>query len=315
MIALSHKTKQYLLVTLKVLILGITFWYIYSKLTHENSLPLDTFITSLQHKSLWPLFLFLSLAVANWSFEILKWKTVIAPVKRISFKEAAQQSLAALTASLVTPNRIGDYGAKAYFFPSEKRKQVLLLNFLGNVAQMACTIFFGVIGLSIVIVSYSLSFSVLKIAGFILALIFLVIIGYLFKEKELLIKGLSVKNIMSYVKGLPAVLKRKVFVYSAIRYLCFSYLFLKFLRFFEADIALSQAYPLVFTMYLLVSVIPTVFIFDVVVRGGVAVWLFSLAGIPELTVLCSVLGMWLLNFVFPSVLGSFYMMTYKPIRS
>jgi hypothetical protein len=65
-------------------------------------------------------------------------------------------------------------------------------------------------------------------------------------------------------------------------------------------------------MYFLVSVIPTFFIFDVVIRGGVAVWLFSFLGVPELVILSTVLAMWLLNFVLPALFGSFFVLTYQP---
>jgi hypothetical protein len=65
-------------------------------------------------------------------------------------------------------------------------------------------------------------------------------------------------------------------------------------------------------MYLLVSIVPTIFIFDVVVRGGAAVWLFSFVGISETPVLCTVLSMWILNFVIPSIVGGIFMFTYRP---
>jgi hypothetical protein len=315
MIALSHKSKQYLLVTLKVFILGITFWYIYSKVTNADSQTLAALFRSLRPEKGGSILLFVVLAVTNWALEIVKWKTIITPVKRISFSEASKQSLAALTTSLATPNRIGDYGAKAYFFPSKKRKQVLLLNFIANATQMTTTLLFGSIGLIIVISSYSISFSTLHMLVFITILIALGITGFIFKEKELVVKGLSLKNIFTYIKKLPMPLKRSVWTYSLLRHACFSFLFLQVLGFFEAEIAISQAYPLIFAMYLLVSVVPTLFLLDVVVRGGVAVWLFSFAGVPELTVLCTVLTMWLLNFVIPALIGGFYLITYKPASS
>ncbi len=80
---------------------------------------------------------------------------------------------------------------------------------------------------------------------------------------------------------------------------------------FGAEISFSEAIPLLFSMYLFVSVIPTIFIFDLVVRGGVAVWLFSLVGVSELAILSTVLSMWLLNFAFPAIWGSFYVVNYK----
>jgi hypothetical protein len=102
-----------------------------------------------------------------------------------------------------------------------------------------------------------------------------------------------------------------VAIYALIRYFIFSFLFYLLLLFFGVEIRFSEAVPILFSMYLFVSVIPTIFIFDLVVRGGVAVWLFSLAGVSELATLSTVLSMWLLNFVFPAIWGSFYVANYK----
>ena len=51
---------------------------------------------------------------------------------------------------------------------------------------------------------------------------------------------------------------------------------------------------------------------DVIVRGSVAVWLFSFIGLNELTVLSTVLVMWLLNFMLPALWGSFYVIKWQP---
>lgn len=311
MLALSYKSKQYLLLALKVFILGLTFWYIYAKLSDANSQTISVFLDRLHIDNAWLLMLFVGLAITNWYFEILKWQTVVNPIKRITFSEAMKQSLTALTASLATPNRIGDYGAKALFYPSAKRKKILLLNFYGNATQLFVTLVFGVIGLIFILIKFNLSFSWVNILLFIGCLLLAMVIGFLFKEKELLIKGFTIKKAYSYISNLPLKIKLTTFIYSLIRYLCFSFLFLELLGFFEADLAVTQAYPLIFAMYLLVSIIPTIFIFDVIVRGGIAVWLFSLAGVPELTVLCTVLAMWILNFVLPAIAGGYYLLTYK----
>ena len=75
-----------------------------------------------------------------------------------------------------------------------------------------------------------------------------------------------------------------------------------------------SALMLIFSMYLFVSVVPAFFILDVVIRGGVAVWLFSMFGIPDLTVLSAVGMMWILNFVLPAILGSFRVFKFQPTR-
>ena len=46
--------------------------------------------------------------------EIAKWKILTNNVKKNSWLDATKQSLASLTLSLITPNRIGEYGAKIF---------------------------------------------------------------------------------------------------------------------------------------------------------------------------------------------------------
>jgi hypothetical protein len=311
MIALSYKSKQYGLIALKVLILMVTFGYIYLKIAQNESISFSEFIVTIRNRQSTLILLFFGFAAANWFFEILKWQTVISPVRKLSLTEATRQSLAALTVSLPTPNRIGEYGAKAFFFAPDKRKKVLLLNFFSNITQMGITCIFGLYGLVYVIANFGLSISVANSLIVILALTIFGITAYIFKEKELLIKDLSIGKILRYTKNLPIEVKVKTILYSLLRYIIFSSLFYLLLIFFEAKIDVSEAMPIILAMYLLASVIPTIFIFDVVIRSGIAVWLFSLAGIPEWPVLCTVLAMWLLNFVIPAVWGSFYVVIHR----
>jgi len=65
------------------------------------------------------------------------------------------------------------------------------------------------------------------------------------------------------------------------------------------------------SMYLLASIIPSIFIFDVVIKSSVAVYLFDIVGVNELTTLSIITIMWLLNFVLPSTIGAVFVMTFK----
>ncbi len=315
MIAISHKAKQYLLATVKVLVIAITFGYIFYKISYNPTLSFAEFkriiFTKLDTSGF--LFLvFLLLAAANWFFEILKWKTLVSFIEKISFSDAMKQSLASLTVSLATPNRIGEYGAKALFFTPSKRKKILLLNFFSSSSQMFVTTFFGVIGLLFFLQNFNVAYSVETLCYFGIGVILLLGIGYYFKERELLLKGFTISKAITFFKQIPFRSKFNVLLFSTFRYIIFSGMFFGLLLFFGAEITLLNAISLIFTMYFLVSVIPTFFIFDVVIRGGVAVWLFTFLGVPELIVLSTVLTMWLLNFVLPSLLGSFFVLTYQP---
>jgi len=123
--------------------------------------------------------------------EIAKWKILTNNVKKNSWLEATKQSLASLTLSLITPNRIGEYGAKALYYTNDKRKQILLLNFAGNFYQLVITIVLGAIGL-VYLRKYS-SFSAISIYYSIILIAGTVILGssiyYLEKNLPKLIIG------------------------------------------------------------------------------------------------------------------------------
>lgn len=315
MIAISHKAKQYLLVAAKVLIIAVTFGYIFYKISYNPSLGFLEFKSIIYAKSGFSAYLFLLflfLAAANWFFEILKWKALVSHIEKINFSTAMKQSLASLTVSLATPNRIGEYGAKAMFFTTTKRKKILLLNFFSSGTQMFVTTFFGIIGLLYFLRNFNVDYSLKTLCYFGIGVILLLGTGYYFKERELILKGFTISKTIQFFKQIPFQIKFKVLLFSIFRYIIFSGMFYGLLLFFDAEITFLEGIATIFAMYFLVSVIPTFFIFDVVIRGGVAVWLFSFLGVPELIILSTVLTMWILNFVLPALFGSFYVLTYQP---
>ena len=314
----SHKVNQYLPAILKLFVLCVFGWVIYAKISYLDGTVRNFFISIWEDSSksiLWMLF-FIVLAGINWFFEILKWKTLVNTTIAISFKTALKQSLASLTVSLATPNRIGEYGAKAYFFKPELRKKVMLLNFYAGLMQMVVTTGFGILGILILVEKYgeiiletfSKKYIVISIGIILLSLI----VGFLVREKQLFFKGLTLHNLNKKLSDLPVLVKWKVFLFSWIRYLVFSLLFFKILQFYGVSITLFEAFPILFVMYFLASVIPTFLVLDMIAKGGIAIWLFSFLGVSEIAVAATVFTMWLLNFIFPAILGSYYVICYKP---
>lgn len=113
--------------------------------------------------------------------------------KKINFKNALEQCLEALTASLFTPNRIGEYGAKAIYFQSNLRKHVLLISLLSNILQMGATICFGIIGLWYFSLKYNPDINYFKVLRFfIISLSVLVLITFGFSKSTFTI--LNVRN-------------------------------------------------------------------------------------------------------------------------
>ena len=311
---LSYKTKQFFFTLIKLSIVGGAFYYIYNKLAHNDNLDFNVFIAFLIENDVFltkNILFVLFLTIFNWFFEILKWQKLVSFVKNVSFFVTLKQSLAAHTASLFTPNRIGEYGAKAIYFAKPLRKRILLLNLIGNMTQMTTTIIFGIIGLILFVSKYDVEISYVKM--FRLLILIVMIIAFLFfgsKQKIIQIKGFSIQRIKTFIMDIPLKIHFTTIVFSVIRYLIFSFQFHFLLYLFGVEISYLNAMIVITTMYLLSSIVPTIFVFDVIVKGSIALYLFNIVGVNDLTILSITTMMWLLNFVLPSVFGSLYILNF-----
>jgi hypothetical protein len=310
---LSHKTKQFFFVLIKISIVVIAFYFIYQKLTKNGDLEFYYFIHFLLKNDAFSLknVLFICfLTILNWFLEILKWQDLVSSVKKISFKQAIEQSLGSLTASLFTPNRIGEYGAKAVYYTKNCRKRILLINLLSNLLQMSITCFFGVFGLIIIAQIHSININNLYVALGITFVFFTSLI-LIIRRNTFSFKGFSLEKLKNFIMKFP---KKSVilgFVLSLLRYTVFSFQFYYLLTLFEVEISYFSAMTYISSMYFLASIIPSIFVFDVVIKGSIAVYLFALIGVNELVSLSIITFMWILNFVFPSILGSYYVLRFK----
>jgi hypothetical protein len=310
-----YKTKQFLFVLIKLSIVVGAFYFIYSRLTENEQMRLGDFLAFLKENnafSLINIIFLMILSTFNWFFEILKWKTLVKTIKKISFREAMEQSLGGLTASLITPNRIGDYGAKAIYYNKPLRKRIVLLNLLGNISQMTVTTCFGIIGIIIFIHRYQIEIDYYKLArlGTILILVSAFAI-FGFRHEKFNIKGYSINRVLDFIKKIPFKIHFFNLSLALIRYLIFSFQFYYLLTIFGVEVDYFKAMVVITSMYLLASIIPSIAIFDVVVKGSVAVFLFGYVQVNELTVLSIITLMWLLNFAIPSVFGSYFVLNFK----
>jgi len=313
--SLPYKTKQFFFVLIKLSIVVGAVYFIYHKLVNNDELDFSVFIDFLYKNSAFSLkniLFLLFLTIFNWFFEILKWQNLVNSIVKISFFEALKQSLASHTASLFTPNRIGDYAAKTIYFDGYQRKKIVLLNLMGNMAQMSITLLFGIIGLLLFTTQYQVDISYYKLVRLLTyALIGVVAIGFGVSHRRFQIKGFSFSKIWTFIKEISIKIHLKNIVYSLFRYLIFSYQFYYLFTLFGVDFTYLDAIILISTMYLLVSIIPTIFIFDVVVKGSVALYVFGFADINNITILSVTTLMWLLNFVLPSIFGSYYVLNFN----
>ena len=300
---ISNKTKQYLTLIIKLVIVFGAFYFIYDKLAHDDKLSWKQFSDILQHKFTiaWILFM-LCFSVLNRFLEILKWKNLVLVIEKISLFTATKQVLAGVTAGLFTPNGIGEYAGKALYFPKKETKRVLFLNLICNGIQMVLTIIFGLIGL--LYLGYTLYFFILIGVGF-LALTFL------FLTKNANIKGYSIALFLEKIAEIPKKIHQKNILLAIARYLTFSHQYYFLFLLFGVEIDYFTLMATITAVYFIASSLPSFQFLDFVVKGGVAIWFFEKLNIDEYVVLFISTFMWLLNVVLPVVIGSYFVLIYK----
>ena len=283
------------------------FYMIYIKVFKNDTLSFNALKNEVLESALFHtknLAFVIALTALNWLLECKKWQILVNSFKSISFNEAAKQSLSSLTTSLITPNRIGEYGAKAFFYDKKDTKRILFLNFIGNSSQLIITCIFGSLGF--LFLWQTLDFKIEGFTNTYIILITGILLGF-FGLGFILLK--QFKN--HVVFKTDYILIAKSLGLAFMRYAVFSFQFYLLLRLFSIEIETITAYLCITSMYLLASIIPTISLFDVVLKSSIAVLPFGFVGVETLPVLVIVLIMWLLNFALPALIGSYFVLTYK----
>jgi len=312
---ISYKYRQFLFFLIKLSIVVGAFYFIYQKTIHNNTISLSDFLIQIEQKlfsnkkAILILFIF---TFFNWFFEIIKWKILVSSIKNISIVTSAKQSLGSLTASLFTPNRIGEYGAKAFYFYKKDRKKVLLLNLISNMSQMLITVTFGVWGLVYFMLNFEVDLPLFRLRRFIYY--FAIVVASLFGGRYFIskkIRGFYFAKIINFLKSLSSLLILKTVFFSVVRYVIFSHQFYFLLQLFGVETDYYELMMLIFTMYLIASVIPSLPMFDWLIKGSVAVFIFSFVQVNELVIVSITTLMWLLNFGIPAIIGSYFVMNFR----
>lgn len=313
MYALPYKTKQIFFVLIKLSLVIAAFCFICFKLSGNEALLFSDFLKLTAKHGLFSLkhFSFLILLSAlNWFLEILKWQTLVKPLKKLTFFEATAQSLGSLTVSIFTPNRIGEYGAKSLFYNKTQIAKIVSINGLHNLLQLFITIAFGSIGLTWFTSIYQIKFNETNIVLVVLILIGVAILSLVILNKFRQ-NNLEQSGLFNFVKSYPKSLVFIGFWLSGLRYAVFSFQFYYLLHIFGVNLNYRNAMMVISTMYFLASVVPSIAIFDFAIKGSIAIFLFSFLQIQALTMVYVTTLMWLFNFAFPSLIGSYFVLIFK----
>lgn len=304
MITIPHKAKQFIVFLIKLLVVTAAFYFIYDQLANNDKLDWNKFLILLKEKqSVLGILFLLAFSVANRFLEILKWQNLVSIIKPISLGESTKQVLGALTAGIFTPNGLGEYAGKALYFDKAKTKKVIFLNLICNGIQMMLTVVFGTIGLFIL--GYT------KWALAIIGISVLLLLAS-FLSKNIKIKGYSIEKLFHKINEIPKHIHRKNNILALCRYLVFSHQYYFLFLAFDVDLPYLTMMATIATVYFLASSLPSFQFLDFAVKGSVAVFFFGKLGVNEWIVVFISTLMWFLNVVLPVVIGSYYVLKFKP---
>jgi len=309
MISIPHKTKQFLVLLIKILIVAGAFYFIYNQLANNDQLDWQKFIVLFQkNQSVLGISFILLLSVLNRYFEILKWQNLAQYIREISVAESTKQVLAALTAGLFTPNGVGEYAGKALFFNKSETKQVIFLNLICNGIQMVLTVVFGIFGL----LYFNSIYDVItpKTVLILFGICFL-LFGILFFSKKINIKGYSIEKLIHKINEIPKSIHQRNILLGVCRYLVFSHQYYFLFLAFDVHLPYLILIATIASVYFLASSLPTFQFLDFAVKGSVAIYFFGILGVNEWIVVFISTLMWFLNVVIPVVIGSYYVLNFK----
>lgn len=289
---------------IKLIIVALSFYFIYSELRHNNQLNWQKFFELINRKwsVLGLLFLF-CFSIINRYLEILKWQNLVSFLKPITVGESTKQVLSALTAGIFTPNGLGEYAGKALYFDRKKTKKIIFLNLICNGIQMLLTVIFGTIGLWVL--GYWLW--ALSIIG-----ICIVVLGISFVTKSIKIKGYSIEKLLAKIHEIPKSIHQKNIFLAIGRYLVFSHQYYFLFVAFDVDLPYTTLMGSIAAVYFLASSLPSFQFLDFAVKGSVALFFFEPLGVNEWIVVFVATLMWFLNVVLPVVIGSYFVLKFKP---
>ncbi len=303
MISIPHKATQFLVFSVKLLIVVGAFYFIYNQLASNEKLDWDKFlILFYKNQSIAGISFILFFSFLNRFFEILKWQNLAQVVKPISVKEATKQVLAALTLGVFTPVGVGEYAGKALYFEKKEAKKIIFLNLICNGIQIVATGLFGIIGM--LILGYWLW-------SLVIVLITTSFVLFSFFTKKIKIKGYSIEKLLERINEIPKKIHEKNMFLGFCRYLVFSHQYYFLFVAFDVDLPYTTLMASITTVYFLASVIPSFQFLDFALKGSLAVYFFGLLGVNEWIVIFVTTLMWFLNIVLPVIIGSYYVLIFK----
>jgi Lysylphosphatidylglycerol synthase TM region len=276
----------------------------------------------------WKFFTVLFLMLLNWGIEARKWQLLVLHVQQFSFIQAFKSVLAGCSITMLTPNRIGEYGGRILFLKEENRVKAISLNIASGISQLLITMIMGCAGLIFLRFfshTNNNALSVLpdfwgnvliyfSIASAGLLFLFYIRLGWLVRLIEKIPAFGKVVKHIAVLDDFSARQLLRILSLSLLRYLVFVLQYILLLQVMEVNIQVDLCFWLISVFYLVMAVAPTIGFLELPVRAKASMELMKLYSTNTLGIETAALAMWVINLVIPALIGSLLILGIKIVK-
>ena len=275
----------------------------------------STFCRQLQQADRAWFYLACLLIPLNWMAEVQKWRPFILRSEYISQWHALKAVLAGTSFALFTPNRIGEYGGRLLFVRPENHWKAFIANAVGSIGQYLIILTGGMVG-GIWLAGYMLGWAgEAQVQAILGGVLLLALLYYLYFNIRLIIllgqrlplpeKVRSWRRHVEILEHFSHTDLLKILGWSGLRYVIYSTQYFLLLQFFGIKTGVLAGFAGIATIFLLQTVVPLPAIAGLLVRGNLAIFIWSGFDANEVSILAATFVLWIINLILPALVGTF----------
>jgi hypothetical protein len=246
------------------------------------------------------------LLFVNWGLEWLKWRNTISIIQpNATVKNNFLAFMAGIATGLVTPNMLGNFIGRIYYYKRNFRPSIILLTMLANFSQFFASIFFGLLSL-LILKDTPWGINLGLVNSLLLFFIIFLLVFYFRFEKwkwKFLLKNKHYNQLKELLKR-DSKFRSNVLLISILRHFIFTLQFWLMFNAFEEALNFDT-FLWIWQIFLWTTLVPSLWFGKLVIRESIALIVLGSVGFGQVEILTSSVLIWLINLALPAIISIF----------
>lgn len=289
----------------------------------------DMILASARGSQSWKFLLAVLLLGANFGVEAFKWKVLIGSVQKVSFWKAVRATLSGHALVFNSINRLGESAARSLYLDEGHRLKGMAISMVGSMSLIIVNLVMGLLGMLymrifILDATHHLEelsmfwltglMSVLSFGTILLVLMYYKL-SWLIRLLEKIPLVARYRFVVENMEKLHWKFLTKILLLSALRYVVFIVQYVLMMQVFEVGISVANTAALVAVMLLVLSIVPSITLAELGIRGKVSLLLFGLLSSNLLGIIATTGSIWIINLIVPAMAGSIFLLGIRLFRN